>query len=137
MKRSEPVVRPAAREDIEAFFGPRAKPTMKAWVGEVDGRPIGIGGLALAGGRWVAFCDLTPEARRYRRAIVRTARLIMEEARRSGIRFVYAAADMEEPMALRWLASLGFERDERSGRLFRWQQGMGGDRNDLRAPNAG
>jgi hypothetical protein len=121
MKRSEPIARPATREDIDAFFGPRAKPTMKAWVGELDGKPIGIGGLALVEGRWIAFCDLTPEARRYKRVIVRTAKLIMEEASRSGIRFVYAEADTEEPMALRWLGSLGFEPDERSGRLFRWE----------------
>lgn len=122
MKRSEPIVRLATREDIDAFFGDRTKPTIKAWVGELEGRPIGIGGLALSGGRWIAFCDLTPEARRYKRAIVKTAKLIMDEASRSGIRFVYAEADADEPMALRWLASLGFEWDERSGRLFRWRE---------------
>jgi hypothetical protein len=123
MKRSEPIVRPATREDIDVFFGPRAKPTMKAWVGVLEGKPIGIGGLALVEGRWIAFCDLTPEARRYKRAIVKTAKMIMEEAGRCGIRFVYAEADRNEPMAIRWLVSLAFQLDRRSGNLCRWRSG--------------
>lgn len=94
---------------------------MKAWVGEVDGKIVGMGGLALSHGRWFAFCDLKDEARKYKMAIVRAGRDIMADARSMGIPFVYAEADVDEPMAMKWMRSLGFEIDERSGFLMKWR----------------
>lgn len=94
---------------------------MRAWVGEIDGRIIGMGGIASSHGRWFAFCDLKDEARKYKRAIVKAARTVMADARQMDVAFVYAEADPEEPMSVRWLQSLGFERDERTGFLMRWQ----------------
>lgn len=118
---SRPIIRPATREDIEAFSSVPDKPTMKAFVGELDGKIIGIGGLAFSQGRWFVFCDLTEEARRYKVSIAKTARRVMDEAREMGIQFVYADVDETEPNALRWQKSLGFELDERSGFLMRWR----------------
>lgn len=100
-------------------------PSMKAWAGKVDGKPVALGGLARdAEGRWIAFFDITDEARAYKRAIVRTGRLVMQEARKMNLRFVYAMPDCEEPLALKWLGRLGFEPDPRSGGvLMRWKNG--------------
>ena len=118
---SKVIVRPATREDIEAFSAAPQKPTMKAWVGELDGRLIGIGGLAFSHGRWFVFCDLTDEARQYKVTIAKTALTVMKEARRMGLKYVYAEIEDEEPAALRWQRSLGFELDERSGFLMKWR----------------
>lgn len=118
--RGNVIVRRAARADIEAFAGDGERPTMKAWVGEIDGRIIGLGGLAYRHGRWIAFCELSEEARPHKRAIVRAGRAAIDAARRAGHTYIYAEADQSEKMAKRWLASLGFRADPKTG-LFRWQ----------------
>lgn len=114
------VVRPATRADIDAFSDMANKPTVKAWVGEIDGRIIALAGLSLQGGRWIAFCDLTEEARGHKMTIMRTAKRMMDEARAMGLRYVYAEVSKDEPGAVRWLESLGFRLDPRSQYLYRW-----------------
>lgn len=96
------------------------RPTVKAWIGEVDGRIIGMGGLAFVDGRWIAFCDLTDEARPYKVSIVKAGRAVMEEARRAGHKFIYAETDDKEPMAKRWLESLGYQPQQEKG-IYRCQ----------------
>lgn len=113
-------VRPATRADIDAFSDMANKPSVRAWCAELDGRIVGLGGLALIGGRWFAFCDLREEARPYKMTLMRTARRLFAQARRDGIRFIYAQVDDTEPGAVAWLESLGFEFDVRSDCLYRW-----------------
>jgi N-acetylglutamate synthase-like GNAT family acetyltransferase len=115
-----PIIRRASREDIEAFSQLQDKPTVKAWCMEKDGKIVGLAGLALIRGRWHAFCDLEPDARVHKISIVRTAKKIFAEARKQGIRFVYADADPKEPRAVAWMTSLGFIKDPRTQYLYRW-----------------
>ena len=114
-------VRPATREDIEAFSDMPNKPTIRAWVGEVDGEIVGLAGFAFQNGRWCGFCDLREKARPHKFTIARWAKRIIEDARKQGIRFVYAEADLKEHNAVRWLTSLGFEVDPRTDYLYRWR----------------
>ena len=114
-------VRPATPEDIEEFSDIQTRPTARAWVGERDGKIIAMAGFALREGRWIAFCDLTEEARPYKMTIMRTAKKIMNEARAMGIRYVYAEASQFEVGAVRWMQSLGFRLDPRSAYLYRWE----------------
>ena len=120
MTRSKVTLRPATAADIATFSSGPELPTVKAWIGEIDGRIVGFGGFALVNHRWIAFCELSEEGRCHKRAIVRAGRHVLGEARRAGHRFIYAKADSSEPMATRWLASLGFRPDAKTG-LFRWQ----------------
>ena len=112
-------VRRATRADLEAFGEMRHKPTVKAWVGEVDGRIIGVGGFYFKDGHWVGFADLKEEARRYKVRFIKVARMAVEDMRLSGHRYIYAEVDPDFPMAPRWIESLGFEM-QASG-LWRWQ----------------
>jgi hypothetical protein len=114
-------VRPATREDIEAFSPLRNKPTIKALAMECDGKIIGLAGYALVKGRYFGFCDLHEEARQYKMHIARAARRFLKAARDDGIKFIYAEADPEEPGAVRWLTSLGFTVDPRTSHLLRWK----------------
>lgn len=99
-------------------------PTMRAWVGKVEGEPIALFGLARgADARWYAFFDITDKARPHKKAIVRTGKMLMDEARKMGLRYVYAFPDPREPLAERWLQSLGFEFDPRSDARMRWTNG--------------
>lgn len=112
-------VRKATKQDIDAFTD-LPKPTMLAWVGEIDGRPVALGGLALVDGVWIAFCDLEEEARPFTITIARASIRIFEEAKRMGIKYIYAEAEESEPTALRWLSYLGFKPDSRNPRFYRW-----------------
>ena len=119
-------VRPARAGDIEAYAAtigkPMVLPTVIAWAGEIDGRVVAIGGVAIAGGRHRAFIDLQPEARPWKMTIARSALRALSHLKALGVRYIYAEPDPDEPGAQRWLASLGFRPDQRSnGALYRWQ----------------
>lgn len=112
-------IRPATKEDMEQFKAYSEKPTMLAWVGEEDGEIIGIGGVARSKGYWIAFCDFTEKARKHKTKIVRTARMVMDEIAKRGIRYVYAEADHSEPRAVKWMESMGFTLDPRTQYFYR------------------
>lgn len=119
--------REANREDIAKFAKGNAAPTLRGWIGEIDGKPVALGGLALAHGRWIFFLDVTEEGRDFlkknmyvRVAMLRAAVMIMREARAQGIRFVYAKADMAYPRSDELLEKLGFHLDPRTQELYRW-----------------
>ena len=114
------IIRTATRDDIEAFSKLRNKPTIMAWVGDIDGRIVGIAGFARVHGRWYGFCDMREEARPYKMTIARAAKRAMQDAKRHGIKFIYAKNDPKELGAERWLTSLGFRIDPRSQQLYRW-----------------
>ena len=114
------VVRPATAADLSRFSDMSEKPTIKAVVGEIDGKLIAVGGFTIIKGRYYAFLDLTDDARKYKIAVGRTARRLFDMAKRDGIKFVYAEVDANEATAKNWLARLGFEPDTRSGVLYRW-----------------
>lgn len=118
----QPVIRPATRKDIEAYSDMKNKPTIVAWVGDLDGRIIAIGGVALFHGRWIAFLDLTEEARRYKVSIAKAARTLFAWADQHGVKYIYADADKKEPKAIAWLHRLGFELDHRTNYLYRWSK---------------
>jgi hypothetical protein len=97
------------------------KPTIKAWCGDLDGRIIALGGFARIKSRWFAFLDLTDDARLYKMTLMRTAKRMMADAEKMGLRFVYAEADPREPRATMWMESLGFVIDPRTNSLYRWK----------------
>ena len=121
MNVSKPIIRPATQADIETFSDLRSKPSVKAWVAELDGEIIGLGGAAFVGGRWFAFLDITDKMRPFKMTLMRTAILFLRELHKQGVKFIYAEADLEESNAPRWLGSLGFTIDPRSGYLYRWR----------------
>lgn len=114
------VVRRATKADIDAFGDLPHSPTMRAWCGDLDGEIIGIGGFYFHKGRWVGFCDLKEEASRYKVAFIKTARLAMNEMKRSGHRIIYAQVDENYPLAHKWVGALGFKKTK-SG-VWRWRQ---------------
>lgn len=125
--RGQVVSRPATREDILAFSSVVQWPTAKAWIGEIDGEVIALGGLALAKGRWIGFIDITEAGRDYlakslgvRAAMIRAMTEGMREAKRMGIRYVYAQADTQFPKARELIERMGFHVDPRSPELHRW-----------------
>mgnify|MGYP001578005743 CR=1 FL=1 len=113
------VVRPASAQDLDAFSDLANKPTTRAWCAEINGRIVGLGGIAAYNGRWYAFVDLLPEIRPHKMTIARAAARFLDAARRDGVKFIYAEVSPREPGALRWLMRLGFRVDSRSN-YYRW-----------------
>lgn len=117
---AEPNIRQASREDIERFRSDRELgPSVTAFVAELDGELIAMWGLGYSGGKVIAFCDLKPEARKFKKTMHRAALRLMGRARMAEHRFIYASADPNEPTAERWLTRLGFVPVDGTG-TFRW-----------------
>ena len=112
------VIRPATKADLDTFYAGQPRPTISAYVGDLDGKIVGIGGLAYVYGRVNIFCDLTKDARRFKIAMHRIGLMLMQQAMADGHRFVYADADMNEPTSDRWLRRLGFAH--MGGNFYRW-----------------
>lgn len=124
--KASPSIEPATVDDIGKFSMGQGWPTLRAWVGKEGDEPIALFGLARgADARWYAFFDITDKARAHKKTIVRTGKMLMDEARKMGLQYVYAQADKNEPMAVRWMQSLGFELDPRSQILMRWKNDGG------------
>jgi len=119
VRRSKPVIRPATADDLARFRPGETWPTVKATVGEVDGAPVAIGGLAFVGGRVIAFLEMDDGARPYKLSLFREMTRIMNEAKASGLRLIYATPDPNEPTAEALLTRLGFSRDHKGA--WRWQ----------------
>lgn len=114
-----PVIRPATRDDLIAFYGEPLKQTVIANVGVVKGKIVGCGGAALVDGRVIVFCDFKPLARRYKISIVKAAWEVIKRLRDDGVRTMWADIDPKIDGAERWVRSLGFLPTE-VPRLFRW-----------------
>lgn len=115
-------IEPATPEDIALFARDGQYPTMRVWAGKEDGKTAALFGLARdPDGRWYAFFNITDTARPYKIAIGLMGRVVMREAKKMGLRYVYAVPDENEPTALEWLTALGFEH--RAPKLMRWTNG--------------
>lgn len=121
MTRGHVILSLATREDFEELAS-RSKNTpaippvrVLALAAKVDGRVIGIGGIAfLRTGQKMAFADITDEARNYPVAIHKAGRAALDLAKRHGIKQLVAVGESHEA-SKRWLLRLGFEPVEVSG----------------------
>ena len=111
------ILRPATAADLKAFYGDKPRPTVRAIVGVVDGVPLGVAGISYERGQLMLFSDLKPEGRKYRKAIVKAARMVLEMAK--GIPILALA---EHPSSCRFLTRLGFTYigSSPAGEVFRW-----------------
>jgi N-acetylglutamate synthase-like GNAT family acetyltransferase len=119
------VLRPTIPSDLPKIIGESLPHRIHSITAEVDGKVIGIGGLAFQpDGHVVAFVQLGPEARRYPVALHRAALITMARARELGLTRVLAFADPAIEPSERWLTRLGFHLEEVTGaRVFVWNAG--------------
>jgi hypothetical protein len=118
-------LRPTIAADLSQVIGEPLPYRIRAITGIVDGRVIGIGGIAFPpAGPVIAFAQLAsapstdlrgergqegiPEARRFPVAFHRAGLLVVEMIRESGVHEVVATADPDSEVAARWLTRLGF-----------------------------
>lgn len=117
-------IRPARPDDVGHITDEPLPWRIRALTGEIDGRVIGVGGLAwLPGGTIAAFAALTDEARGYKVSLHRAGLRLMREAKEAGIKSVVASADTQSVTAMRWLLRLGFDlvEQDRERAIFLWR----------------
>lgn len=104
------VLRPATIEDVVSYVGELPNVRLRAWAGLMDGRVIGIGGLAyLPNGSVLAFINAEPEARLCAKvSIYKAAKRAIAWALDHGLREINAIKSDDIEAAERFLVKLGF-----------------------------
>lgn len=102
------VIENATRADLEEFDEKFLHSTVKAIVARIDGEPVALAGLWYMKGLTIAFCDLRPKARPYKKTIHKVAMKIIAYAK-ARHKFIFAQINDDEGTADRWLRRFGFE----------------------------
>ena len=113
------VIEAATRDDIANFNPEMLRATVKAIVARIDGEPVALAGLWYMKGLTIAFCDLRPKARPYKKTIHKVAMQIINYAK-SRHKFIFAQINDDEATAPRWLKRFGFEPYGDDG-AYRWR----------------
>lgn len=93
---------------LTTYYGHPPKQTMRALVAVEDGRPIGVAGIKIEGGKSVLFSDFSDELREhsgFKRAIIKGYRRLLQLFPDTTI---YSKADPDIEGACDLLAHLGF-----------------------------
>jgi hypothetical protein len=98
---------PATREMWESFYGSPPTRTMRAFAGLSDGQVLAMFGVYYGQNHMVLFSDMKPEARAFKKTIVKAAKNLAETIKSKGIP-VFACADKTEG-AVRLLEHIGFK----------------------------
>lgn len=99
--------RQATADDATLFYGHAPKMTMRGFVIVLDGTPVAIFGIYFEHQQAIAFSEMKPALRPYKKALVKACRMFQQLV--AGLhRPVYAVADQNEPTAPYLLIKLGF-----------------------------
>jgi hypothetical protein len=120
-------LRPTVPDDLPHIIGEPLPYRIRAITALVNGRVIGMGGIAFPpNGPVIAFVQQTEDARKYPVAFHRAGLMAMQMIRNSGVSEVVATAQRGSAVAVRWLERLGFRRadNQESDRklLFTWNR---------------
>lgn len=113
-------IRQATEKDVRNYFdGVAPIRSMRAFAAILDGRVIGIGGVYFDGKNMVAFSDIKDEMKKYKKDIVRGARIIMDMIASRNIAVFAICAD---DRAVQFVNHLGFDvvGETPDGRLMIW-----------------
>jgi hypothetical protein len=108
MTKSKPILRTATFADTVLFYGKPSPVTFHGIVAELDSEIIGIAGVYKQGSRPIAFSDLSPALRKYRKTMVTACKMLVNLFDTIGAP-VYAVANPNEPTAPYLLVRLGFK----------------------------
>ena len=104
-------VRPLTSWDILNWYGSSRKETIKGYAAEMNGKLIGIGGVAFHPNYAEAFSEIKPEFMQNKKALVKAAKKVRELFKGLGYP-ILAVPDDSHPNAAKFLEYLGFEEHE-------------------------
>ena len=100
-------LRQAKQSDVDSFYKGLTPYTISDGIAAVnDGEVIGIGGTYQSGGFRMVFCDIKPEARKFRKATVKAAKMLIA-ALKPGTYYATASTSVRDTD--QWLLFLGFK----------------------------
>lgn len=106
-------LRPSVPADLPHIIGEPLPYRIRAITALVDGRVIGMGGIAFPpGGPVIAFVQQADDAKNYKVAFHRAGLMAMRLIRDAGVPEVVATAQADNAVAVRWLERLGFARTD-------------------------
>lgn len=102
-------IRPAKADDFLRFTGNTPPYRNHAWVGELDGQILGMGGICYPPGATVPvmWADFSEEGRRHAVTLHRAGREVLARFT-ARYRRLACVADATVPASRRWLERLGF-----------------------------
>lgn len=112
-------IRAATAADFHELYGEAPKHTVWAEVAELDGRVVGIAGIAYGNELPLLFSRLRPELRPYKRFILNAARHLAARARKH---HAVAIPDRGEPLSAKLLTTIGGHKVATSteGDVYAW-----------------
>ncbi len=103
-------LRPTLPDDLPHIIDEPLPYRIRAITAVVDGRVIGMGGIAFPPhGPVIAFVQQAEDAKRFPAAFHRAGLMAMKMIRDSGVPEVVATAQQKSDVAVRWLKRLGFK----------------------------
>ncbi len=108
---SSPNSVPLTAELFESYYKQPSPSIVRGHALMLEDRVIAVGGLFLIGSCWLAFCDLSPEARAYRKSIYAVALQVRELMEKCKLPVV-ADRDEGEPNSAAFLTRLGFTEQD-------------------------
>lgn len=109
-------IKPATQKEVEMFYGELPGYSMKGVVALDGDEPVGVGGTIRYEGKTFLFCEIKDKARKYKKYIIKAARMLMQE---NDNRTLYAVAQEDVPNSDKFLEYLGFELVDTTRRLYR------------------
>lgn len=113
------IIRAATADDAKAYWGKSLPVSMRGYVAELDGKVMGIAGLAYGVNQITAFADMAEGGEKYPMAIMRITKLVkglLNETRAP----VYCNAEIARPGAAKFLEHVGFKHV--NGRTYVWSK---------------
>lgn len=102
------VIRPSTRQDVIKLYGKASQWSVRALTVDLDGEPVGIGGVYFNGDMYVIFSEITEPLRPYRKTIMKVAKMVMAQVKERGITAI-AIASPTEPTAHHFIQHFGLE----------------------------
>ncbi|QKJ88014.1 hypothetical protein PMPD1_3081 [Paramixta manurensis] len=117
-------VRIATSQDVAFFYADEERPkvAVRAVIGEVDGNPVVLGGVAHSRGAFVAFMNMKPGAQSHARLIMQATRKAADEIFTKYRAPIYAYKEEGLESADRYLRHIGFIPLEDGGEVYIWQR---------------
>lgn len=112
---------PATQKHVEEFYGKKPIRSVRAIVGILDGKVVGLAGVFLDRNQVIAFSEMKEEARGYKKAILKAGFMVYDIMTRYPV--VFAVANPNEKGAHRLLTRFGFEFVELNGEgegVYKW-----------------
>lgn len=116
-------IRVATANDVALFYSGKGMPqaSVRAVVLEVDGQPKAIGGVALFQGGPVAFMNMTEDAVKHPKLIMKATKKLVDEVFSRYRCPIYAFRDTTLESSFRYLTHIGFRPVEENSEVFIWR----------------